>query len=912
MSNEMKAFRNIVLILLFSTSLVFLYGCNPYYSLSFESNGGSTILSPMLSQGDIINEPTPPTRAGCYFEGWYEDDNTFNIPYIFPGTMPAHNVTIYANWSCCNIEANEPEIVNGLTPIYWDANNNLIRYGNSQWDDSLWYDYADTSAAMNTSRWANAISEDGSYWVWVPRYVYRISTNWHVHTQGAIDICFVDGNDDSTVGHTLTNLGLATDSDMLWTSHPAFTFGDYELNGIWVAKYEASWVKDEIFILPGIESQETTIDNAFNWSYQMTDPENPYGFKSEEVNVHLMKQEEWGATAYLAHSKFGRNQANITPNYNETYTGGADDLGWLLNGAQTTSGNYYGVYDMSGGKAEYVSAYIGDPDLSWSEECNTPNSPYCTAYDENITNAINHKGDAIYETSEFLDTNTAWFGHRSVFPAPDDVWFVRGGTHDALSSPGIFAYDKQHISEEAGFRPVLIVYPEEEPFVSITFNSLGVNVSVQSVAPGTSITNPGATNNSDPNCTFAGWYYDTNFTSPATLPFNMPGYDLTLYARWTCDCYCDMVNEPDLFAGMNPLYYNDNNQEVRKYLDVNMQTINPLWVEADWYDYVDTSEPNMEYESRWANAVSLDGSYWVWIPRFVYMVSSGWHQSTAGTIDVCFVYGVDDTDTGLNLVNTGLPSDSNGTWTSHPAFTFGSNELTGFWFAKFEASNDNGEILITHGVESWRSIPLNDAFNFSRLMETKTSLYGWQTSEVDSHQTKNEEWGAVAYLAHSKFGLNGNEIGLQNNGYWTGGGQIDAYLSNGLQSTTGNPYGIYDMSGGGQELVAAYNASATITNNTCSSTGSPYCTLYYDTFMWGSNSKGDALYETGSGLPQLNGWFGNYTFWPWLSTPWFHRGGHYSGNSNSGLFTFDGNYQYASPNADHYDHFTFRPVLVRK
>jgi uncharacterized repeat protein (TIGR02543 family) len=911
----MKILRNVSLFILCFTSLLFLYGCNGYHVFNFETNGGSTILGPFLMQGDIIDEPTPPTRSGCYFEGWYEDDNTFAIPYIFPGTMPNHNVTIYAKWSCCNIEANAPELADGLTPIYWDANNNPITRGNSQWDESQWYDYTDASIAMNTSRWANAMSEDGSYWVWIPRYVYRISTNWHNHTKGSIDICFVDGNDDSTVGNILTNLGPATDSDMSWTSHPAFTFGAYELNGIWVAKYEASRVQEEIMIMPGHEAEETTIDNAFNWSFQMTDSGNPYGFKSEQVNVHLMKQEEWGATAYLAHSKFGRNQVDITPNYNESYTGGADGLGWLLNGAQTTSGNLYGVYDMSGGKAEYVSAYIGDPDFSWREQCNMPNSPYCTIYDENSANAINQKGDAIYETCDFLDLNTAWFGHRSVFPAPDDVWFVRGGTVDPLSNPGIFAFDKQHISEEAAFRPVLIVYPEEDPLVRVTFISLGANVFEQNVAPGTSISNPGVPNNSNPGCIFGGWYYDSNFTSQATLPFNMPGYNVTLYARWTCCCNCDIVNEPDLFTGMNPLYFDDNNLEVRKYLDVNAQTINPSWVEAEWYDYVDTSEPNMENKSRWANAVSLDGSYWVWIPRFVYQISSGWHESTAGIIDVCFVYGVDDSNTGLSLVNTGLPSDSNGTWTSHPAFTFGSNELTGFWFAKFEASNDNGEILITHGVESWRSIPLDDAFNFSRQMETKTSLYGWLTSEVDSHQTKNEEWGAVAYLAHSKFGVNGQEVAQQNSGFYTGGGLLDSFITNTDQSTTGNPHGVYDMNGGGQEIVAAYvSLNGQLLQNACATAGSPYCSVYSDS--WGEYTKGDAMWETGDSFtnsPSYNGWFGDYISPPLTNYPWIHRGGNYHSSSTSaGLFCYDGIWLYAYPQPDHYDRFTFRPVLIRK
>ena len=908
----MNTLKKTIFMLLFLISLMFVYACNNNHVFIFESNGGSSVNGYILSQGDTVGEPVPPSRSGYFFDGWYEDDITFNNPYVFPGSMPDHNVTVYAKWSFCNCVANAPDLADGLTPIYWDNNNNLIRHGTSLWDDSLWYDYSDTSNALNTSRWANAVSDDGSYWVWIPRFVYRISYNWHNYNEGIIDVCFVDGNDDSSVSVALTNLDMATDSDMKWTSHSAFAFGDYELNGIWVAKFEATVDKDDIQILPGVASVTSSIDTAFNWTIKMTNDGNPYGFKSEQVNVHLMKQQDWGAIAYLSHSIYGRNQIEITPNTSNLYTGGASSTGWLSNGSQSTSGNTYGVFDMSGGKSEYVSSYVGNPDLSWNNQCDTLNSLYCTKYDDDVHNTINYKGDAIYETSDFVDINASWFNHRSVYPTHDDTWFIRGGSHDPSSNPGIFAYDKLTTFLEASYRPVLIVYPKVEPIVTLTFNSLGVDVLINSVVVGSTIYDPGITNQSNPSCTLLSWYYDANFTNQAYLPFVMPNQDLTLYAKWSCLYNCDRVNGPELFTGMNPLYYNVSGEEIRKYTNVTSQTINPLWVESEWYDYIDTSQPNMQNQSKWANAVSMDGSYWVWIPRFVYTITSGWHQSTAGTIDVCFVFGTQDSATGHTLVNTGAASDSNGTWTSHPAFTFGSNELSGFWIAKFEASNHNGEVLITHGVESWRSIPLNTIFTTARQMETKTSHYGWLTSEVDSHQTKNEEWGAVAYLAHSKFGLNDNEIGHHGNGYWTGGGQPNDYINNGHLSTTGNPHGVYDMRGGGMELVAAYNASANITNNTCVTTGAPYCTAYSNTHMWGINSKGDALYETGAGISYNYGWFGSYTFWPLVQTPWFHRGGYSGGISNSGLFFFDGNYQYAYPQPDHYDRFTFRPVLIKK
>lgn len=50
-----------------------------------------------------------------------------------------------------------------------------------------------------------------------------------------------------------------------------------------------------------------------------------------------------------------------------------------------------------------------------------------------------------------------------------------------------------------------------------------------------------------------------------------------------------------------------------------------------------TGEITGTYNNKWANATTSDGSMWVWIPRFAYKISSGYHTNTAGTIDIIFV-----------------------------------------------------------------------------------------------------------------------------------------------------------------------------------------------------------------------------------------------------------------------------------
>ena len=47
------------------------------------------------------------------------------------------------------------------------------------------------------------------------------------------------------------------------------------------------------------------------------------------------------------------------------------------------------------------------------------------------------------------------------------------------------------------------------------------------------------------------------------------------------------------------------------------------------YNYGET-----ESTRKWANAKTSDGSMWVWIPRYAYSITSGYHSSSTGNIEV--------------------------------------------------------------------------------------------------------------------------------------------------------------------------------------------------------------------------------------------------------------------------------------
>ena len=343
------------------------------------------------------------------------------------------------------------------------------------------------------------------------------------------------------------------------------------------------------------------------------------------------------------------------------------------------------------------------------------------------------------------------------------------------------------------------------------------------------------------------------------------------------------VNTPNLGEGMTAIKWNGSS-----------------WVETtgndpDWYDYS---------AKKWANAKTSDGSMWVWIPRYAYSIpSGGYHTSNATEISIEFMKGTsNETTSGRTSFNNASGAEN---WNIHPAFNYGQT-VSGLWVAKFEASNSSGKIMVQPGVQSWRSISINDIY---------VNCFNYNSTS-NSHMMKNDEWGAVAYLSISKYGKNDEVTINSNSSYYTGGGTGNAYVTNVAQSTTGNVWGVYDMSGGAYEYVAAYvnNGNYTLTTygsslvrgvakakNVYNKASTDSITNNYDQ---NAGVYGDAVYETSTSGTGITSWHSAYSIFPSERVPFFIRGGNYTGDTVNGIFSFENN------SGDIDSNTSFRPVLV--
>ena len=240
---------------------------------------------------------------------------------------------------------------------------------------------------------------------------------------------------------------------------------------------------------------------------------------------------------------------------------------------------------------------------------------------------------------------------------------------------------------------------------------------------------------------------------------------------------------------------------------------------------------------------------------------------------------------------------------THPAFMDGTStgfengewneELTGIWIGRYEASSVEGNgdteegdnvttkhVKVQPGVSSWRNIQIGNMYTVSKDY----------APDLKSHMLKNSEWGAVAYLTESKYGRNGTEISVNNNRktFYTGGGAEKAYIDNVLQSSTGNVYGIYDLSGNAWEYIASYYNES---DAKYISFGSIFASIggISDAYSTTYNSSGEkstsANYKYRDATYETNGWHEARADFVNSEYPFFTRGGMYA-NSSSDIFYF--------------------------
>ncbi len=427
-------------------------------------------------------------------------------------------------------QPNGPILADNMIPVVYDTTD-------KRWEKadvtSEWYNY-------NNQEWANAVTvtatsrsgyqkaEAGTevkmadilqMWVWIPRYSYTIKSEDGTHyygkkeegrsdepsqlLPGEIDIKFIRKDEKDEDGSAQYTGKYATN----WYTPPGFTFGEEELSGIWVGKFETGYSTGNgtgVGVSSTAAAQSDTEEpnkaiikpNVYSWrnirvstldlvSRRMTESGNVFGF-DVTYDSHAMKTSEWALISYLTQSKYGKygnplysgaNKEVYTNNYNAYMTGCSSGLlgsggtatcgnqydvmidrgggqGYAGAGASTT-GNITGIYDMSGGSWEYTMGVLNK--MSGNTAVN--NSGYTGQLTSGSIQGREWPLDKYYDNytsgdplttcngtsckGHALNETENWYSDYAIKMTTTYAWSARGGWFDTIGT-GVFHYNNAH------------------------------------------------------------------------------------------------------------------------------------------------------------------------------------------------------------------------------------------------------------------------------------------------------------------------------------------------------------------------------------------------------------------------------------------------------------------------------------
>ena len=341
---------------------------------------------------------------------------------------------------------NSPDLLSGMTKVSFilpegSTKGEVVKEGDANFDENNWYDY-------KNSEWANAVTEDGSYWVWIPRFAYKIEGE-------TIDVKFLinttdqyyDDNGNLQTAKRATSKDETVDTTSDYYVHPAFTDEssidyanggwDKELTGIWVAKFEAGFAS-------GNNSAEVKASNVNYSQIQVwvatvettkTDTNNDGG---ESDTARNWLDGIYGATTTAIKYPtfmpitYSMNYINIKDAYN-------------LSRALTDSGNIYGL--SSGTTDSHLmknSEWGAVVYLGWSQYGAKGTEPYINNINANSgskkrTETAGKTGiDSVYAITG-LTTGTTNSGAKTT--SESDITNINNRTGNTATN-GIYAWDQ--------------------------------------------------------------------------------------------------------------------------------------------------------------------------------------------------------------------------------------------------------------------------------------------------------------------------------------------------------------------------------------------------------------------------------------------------------------------------------------
>ncbi len=403
----------------------------------------------------------------------------YDVTSIQPNTVHTSKLRIEGSQILNIKQPNPPVLSEDLIPVTYGVNGEVYKAD----VNSEWYNYFDkewanavtvssgtkatyNSAAAGTEILMNDIEQ---MVVWIPRYSYDPASI--VSADEAIDVEFANLNEEA---------------------HPAFCWGNYcqtdrsnaenvEMSGIWIGKFEIANRAGEDENTPDVSYVVKPNLNSVHDSNISTMYDKINDISISNGDVHMMKNTEWGLVTYFSQSKYGvcnsdgtctskvANNAYynsstydittgcgpvmsgdvVTDNASATVCPDSSKWNTTIGQEASTTNNIYGIYDMAGGKWEYVMVNMEDASgnfyPSYSGFSSAPEKKYYDEYEysaDYTDYSRGLQGDVTKELNPDSTTMTNWNGDHAYFVASSHSWFIRGGLSSAATYAGVFSFNR--------------------------------------------------------------------------------------------------------------------------------------------------------------------------------------------------------------------------------------------------------------------------------------------------------------------------------------------------------------------------------------------------------------------------------------------------------------------------------------
>ena len=541
------------------------------YSVTFNSQGGSSVASVNANYNTKITVPTAPTLTGYTFGGWFKEAVCTNL-WNFASDVVTANTTLYAKWN-----------INIYTVTFNAQGGSAVASVNANHNTTISAPTAPTRTGYTFRGWYKEAACTNA-WVFASN---AVTSNTTLYAKWTINVYIVTFN--SQGGSAVTNINANYNTTI--TAPIAPTRTGYTFDG---------WYK------------EIACANVWN-------------FTTDVVTANTTLFAKWNINSYTVtfNSQGGSNVASVNANYNTTITAptaptrtGYTFSGWYKETACTNAWNftsdvvtantmlyakwninvYTVTFDSQGG------SNIASVSATYSTTIANPTFPTRTGYtfhgwykEPSCINPWSFNTDLVKSDITLyalwaINFYTVTFNSQGG-SSVDNVITSYNSIITTPSAPTRTGYTFNGWYKEAGcINPWTfatdVVTSDITLYAKWTFNTYTVIFNTQG---GSSISNVTANYNSTitiPSAptktgyTFDGWYKEVGCINPWTFATDVVTSDITLYAKWNLSSDIETISGNNFKLYPNPAVSNltiegENIEEITIYSLIGAKVLQP-------------------------------------------------------------------------------------------------------------------------------------------------------------------------------------------------------------------------------------------------------------------------------------------------------------------------------------------------